>query len=86
MLNHPFGKLSQNKICCLTTMCWLTRTLLYGELALSDAEIVALEHNNTENDEDESEELTPVTLSEAKVSVNKLRNFFLQDHVDADIL
>ncbi|GFT66367.1 hypothetical protein TNCV_3208161 [Trichonephila clavipes] len=27
--------------------------------ALSDAEIVALEHNNTESDEDESEELTP---------------------------
>ncbi|GFW03157.1 tigger transposable element-derived protein 6 [Trichonephila clavipes] len=54
--------------------------------ALSDAEIVALEHNNTESDEDESEELTPVTLSEAKVSLNKLRNFFLQNHVDADIL
>ncbi|GFW54677.1 uncharacterized protein TNCV_787801 [Trichonephila clavipes] len=54
--------------------------------ALSDAEIVALEHNNTENDKEESEELTPVTLSEAKVSLNKLRNFFLQNHVDADIL
>ncbi|GFT21322.1 tigger transposable element-derived protein 6 [Trichonephila clavipes] len=54
--------------------------------ALSDAEIVALEHNNTENEEDESEELTPVTLSEAKVSLNKLRNFFLQNPVDADIL
>ncbi|GFU78590.1 hypothetical protein TNCV_2302021 [Trichonephila clavipes] len=54
--------------------------------ALSDAEIVALDHNNTESDEDESEELTPVTLSEAKVSLNKLRNFFLQNHVDADIL
>ncbi|GFT29863.1 hypothetical protein TNCV_4892421 [Trichonephila clavipes] len=27
--------------------------------ALSDAEIVALDHNNTESDEDESEELTP---------------------------
>ncbi|GFS80276.1 hypothetical protein TNCV_3447331 [Trichonephila clavipes] len=36
--------------------------------ALTDAEIVALEHNNTENDEEESEELTPVTLPEAKVS------------------
>ncbi|GFX77811.1 hypothetical protein TNCV_1107281 [Trichonephila clavipes] len=34
--------------------------------ALSDAEIVTLDHNNTESDEDESEELTPVTLSEAK--------------------
>ncbi|GFT36275.1 hypothetical protein TNCV_3464491 [Trichonephila clavipes] len=33
--------------------------------ALSDAEIVALDYNNTESDEDESEELTPVTLSEA---------------------
>ncbi|GFU18378.1 hypothetical protein TNCV_1980631 [Trichonephila clavipes] len=30
--------------------------------ALSDAEIVALDHNNTESDEDESEELTPVTV------------------------
>ncbi|GFU91541.1 tigger transposable element-derived protein 6 [Trichonephila clavipes] len=37
--------------------------------ALSDAEIVALDFNNTESDEDESEELTPVTLSEAKVSL-----------------
>ncbi|GFW63468.1 uncharacterized protein TNCV_401341 [Trichonephila clavipes] len=43
--------------------------------ALSDAEIVALDHNNTESDEGDSEELTPVTLSEAKVSLNKLRNF-----------
>ncbi|GFY28516.1 tigger transposable element-derived protein 6 [Trichonephila clavipes] len=50
--------------------------------ALSDAEIVALDHNNTESDEDESEKLTPVTLSEAKVSLNKLRNCFLQNHVD----
>ncbi|GFV57193.1 tigger transposable element-derived protein 6 [Trichonephila clavipes] len=54
--------------------------------ALSDAEIVALDHSNTENDEDESEEFTPVSLSEAKVSLNKLRNFSLQNHVDADIL
>ncbi|GFS77712.1 tigger transposable element-derived protein 6, partial [Trichonephila clavipes] len=54
--------------------------------ALSDAEIVTLDYNNTESDEDESEELTPVTLSDAKVSLNKLRNFFLQNHVDADIL
>ncbi|GFY36228.1 hypothetical protein TNCV_4846001 [Trichonephila clavipes] len=38
--------------------------------ALSEAEIVALNRNNTESDEDESEELTPVTLSEAKVSLN----------------
>ncbi|GFY18747.1 hypothetical protein TNCV_2399671 [Trichonephila clavipes] len=29
---------------------------------------------------------TSVPLSEAKVSLNKLRNFFLQNHVDADIL
>ncbi|GFU42749.1 tigger transposable element-derived protein 6 [Trichonephila clavipes] len=36
--------------------------------ALSDAEIVTLDHNNTESDEDESEELTPVTLSEASVT------------------
>ncbi|GFW02864.1 uncharacterized protein TNCV_3732641 [Trichonephila clavipes] len=34
--------------------------------ALSDVEIVVLNHNNTESDEDESEELTPLTLSEAK--------------------
>ncbi|GFV45966.1 hypothetical protein TNCV_1978021 [Trichonephila clavipes] len=54
--------------------------------ALSDAEIVTFDHNNTERDEDESEELTPVTLSEAKVSLNKLRNFSLQNHADADIL
>ncbi|GFU22752.1 tigger transposable element-derived protein 6 [Trichonephila clavipes] len=39
--------------------------------ALSDAEIVALDHNNTESDEDESEELTLATLSEAKVSLTK---------------
>ncbi|GFY14364.1 hypothetical protein TNCV_1021291 [Trichonephila clavipes] len=54
--------------------------------SLSDTEIVALDHNNTESDEDESEELTPATLSEAKVSLSKLRNFFLQNHVDAAIL
>ncbi|GFX73608.1 hypothetical protein TNCV_1263771 [Trichonephila clavipes] len=53
---------------------------------LSDAKIVALDHNNTESDEDEWEELTPVTLSEAKVTLNKLCNFFLQSHIDADIL
>ncbi|GFX14653.1 hypothetical protein TNCV_4016511 [Trichonephila clavipes] len=34
-----------------------TGIALWG--ALSDAEIVALDHNNTESDEDESEELTP---------------------------
>ncbi|GFT50281.1 tigger transposable element-derived protein 6 [Trichonephila clavipes] len=54
--------------------------------ALSDAEIMALDHNNTESDEEESEKVTPVSLSEAKVSLNKLRNFYLQNHVDADIL
>ncbi|GFV54638.1 tigger transposable element-derived protein 6 [Trichonephila clavipes] len=36
--------------------------------ALFDAEIVALDHNNTESDEDESEEFTPATLSEASVT------------------
>ncbi|GFU92014.1 hypothetical protein TNCV_4224681 [Trichonephila clavipes] len=35
--------------------------------ALSDAEIVASDHSNTESDQDESDELNPVTLSEAKV-------------------
>ncbi|GFX11756.1 hypothetical protein TNCV_4341011 [Trichonephila clavipes] len=54
--------------------------------ALSDAEIVALDHNNKDSHEDESAELTSVSLSEAKVSLNKLRNFSLQNHVDADIL
>ncbi|GFX45202.1 tigger transposable element-derived protein 6 [Trichonephila clavipes] len=54
--------------------------------ALSDTEIVALDHDNTESDEDESEESTPVTLSKAKVSLSKLHNFFLQNHVDAGIL
>ncbi|GFY06513.1 hypothetical protein TNCV_412631 [Trichonephila clavipes] len=49
--------------------------------ALSDAEIVALDHNNTESDEDEMEKLTPVTLSEAKMSLNKLHNFSLQNHL-----
>ncbi|GFW73169.1 hypothetical protein TNCV_483951 [Trichonephila clavipes] len=54
--------------------------------ALSGTKIEALDHNNTESDEDESEELTPVILSETKVTLNKLRNFFRQNHVDADIL
>ncbi|GFU66606.1 tigger transposable element-derived protein 6 [Trichonephila clavipes] len=35
--------------------------------ALSDTEIVASDHSNTESDQDESDELNPVTLSEAKV-------------------
>ncbi|GFW91938.1 tigger transposable element-derived protein 4 [Trichonephila clavipes] len=64
-------------------MLVVTNIAVWG--ALSDAEIVALDHNNTESDEDESE-LTPVTLSEAKVSLNTLHNFFLQNHVDAVIL
>ncbi|GFY06634.1 tigger transposable element-derived protein 6 [Trichonephila clavipes] len=34
-VNHPFGKLFQNKIRRLTTTCWLTRTLLYGEIYLT---------------------------------------------------
>ncbi|GFV92772.1 tigger transposable element-derived protein 6 [Trichonephila clavipes] len=46
-----------------------THIAVWGNL--SDAEIVALDHNNTESDEDESEEMTPVTLSEAKVSLTK---------------
>ncbi|GFV67330.1 hypothetical protein TNCV_3670851 [Trichonephila clavipes] len=54
--------------------------------ALSDAEFVALDPNNTENDENKPEELTPVTLSRAKVSLNKLCNFFFQNHVAAEIL
>ncbi|GFW21253.1 hypothetical protein TNCV_3774641 [Trichonephila clavipes] len=61
-----------------------TDIAVWGDLC--DAEIGALDHNNTESDENESEELTPVTLSEAKVSPYKVRNFFLQNHVDADIL
>ncbi|GFY32320.1 hypothetical protein TNCV_3558281 [Trichonephila clavipes] len=53
---------------------------------LSDVEIVTLDHNNTENDEDKSEQLTPITLTEAKVSLNKLRNFYLQNHIDWDFI
>ncbi|GFS50460.1 hypothetical protein TNCV_3196871 [Trichonephila clavipes] len=52
---------------------------------LSDTEIVSLDHNNEENEEDESEELTPITQTEAKVSLNKLHKFSLQNHVDAVI-
>ncbi|GFX50488.1 hypothetical protein TNCV_2421261 [Trichonephila clavipes] len=59
--------------------------MLYGQLYLT-LKLWFWDYNNTESDEDESEELTPVSLSEAKVSLNKLRNFFLQNHVDADIL
>ncbi|GFY13005.1 hypothetical protein TNCV_665711 [Trichonephila clavipes] len=40
-----------------------TDIAVWGDL--SDAEIATLDYNNTESDEDESEELTPVTLSEA---------------------
>ncbi|GFW43797.1 uncharacterized protein TNCV_4771461 [Trichonephila clavipes] len=43
--------------------------------ALSDAEIVTLDHNNTESDEDESKELTPVTLSEASVTKQTMQLF-----------
>ncbi|GFT08808.1 tigger transposable element-derived protein 6 [Trichonephila clavipes] len=82
MLNHPFGKLFRTRFDDYVLVD--TDIAVWG--ALSDAEIVALDRNNTESDEDESEELTPVTLSEAKVSLNKLRNFSLQNHVDADIL
>ncbi|GFT77106.1 hypothetical protein TNCV_1099781 [Trichonephila clavipes] len=44
---------------------------------------VALDHNNSESDEDESEKLTPITLTQAKEPLNKLRNF--QNHVDVDV-
>ncbi|GFY07316.1 hypothetical protein TNCV_5085031 [Trichonephila clavipes] len=86
MLNHPFfwEALPEQDLTFDDYLLVDTDIAVWG--ALSDAEIVALDHNNTENDEDESEELTPVTLSKAKVSLNKLRNFFFQNHVDADIL
>ncbi|GFY01538.1 tigger transposable element-derived protein 6 [Trichonephila clavipes] len=84
MLNHPFGKLPEQDLTFDDYVLVDTDIAVWG--ALSDAEIAALDHNNTESDEDESEELTPVTLSEAKVSLNKLHNFFLQNHVDAVIL
>ncbi|GFR00283.1 hypothetical protein TNCT_576051 [Trichonephila clavata] len=41
--------------------------------ALSDAEIVALDHNNTESDEDESEELTPVTQIKSSLIKTKVQ-------------
>ncbi|GFU64698.1 hypothetical protein TNCV_876201 [Trichonephila clavipes] len=40
---------------------------------LSDAKIVALDRNNTESDEDESEELTPITMTETKEAGRKTR-------------
>ncbi|GFT97035.1 hypothetical protein TNCV_5108131 [Trichonephila clavipes] len=80
MLNHPFG----TRFDVVDYVLVDTDIAVWG--ALSDAKIVALDHNNTGSDEDESEELTPVTVSEAKVTLNKLRTFSLQNHVDADIL
>ncbi|GFV87457.1 hypothetical protein TNCV_4034291 [Trichonephila clavipes] len=83
MLNHPF--LGSSSITRFDDYVLVdTDNAVWA--ALSDTEIVVLDYNNTESDEDESEEWTPVSLSEAKVSLNKLRNFFLQNHVDADIL
>ncbi|GFV69008.1 hypothetical protein TNCV_1999741 [Trichonephila clavipes] len=85
MLNHPLWEAFPEQYLTFDDYVLVdTDIAVWG--ALSDAEIVPLDHNNTESDEDESEELTPVTLSEAKVSLNKLRDFFLQNHVDADIL
>ncbi|GFU71751.1 hypothetical protein TNCV_1955121 [Trichonephila clavipes] len=86
MLNHPFfwEALPEQDLTFDDYVLVDMDIAVWG--ALSDAEIVALDHNNTESGEDESEELTPDSLSEAKVSLNKLRNFFLQNHVDADIL
>ncbi|GFT46511.1 retrovirus-related Pol polyprotein from transposon 412 [Trichonephila clavipes] len=40
------------------------------------AKILALEHNNIERDEAESEKLTPINLTEAKLSLNKCLNWF----------
>ncbi|GFU89745.1 hypothetical protein TNCV_954151 [Trichonephila clavipes] len=42
---------------------WLIRTLLYGKLYLT-LKLWLWATSGTESDEDESEELTPVTLSE----------------------
>ncbi|GFW97894.1 tigger transposable element-derived protein 6 [Trichonephila clavipes] len=85
MLNHPLWEALPEQYLTFDDYVLVdTDIAVWG--ALSDAEIVPLDHNNTESDEDESEELTPVTLSEAKVSLNKLRNFSLQNHVGADIL
>ncbi|GFY18994.1 transposable element Tcb2 transposase [Trichonephila clavipes] len=53
--------------------------------ALSDAEIVALDHNNTESDEDESDELTPVTLKTVCTpSRNKTSPIFSVDQEPKD--
>ncbi|GFS72439.1 motile sperm domain-containing protein 2 [Trichonephila clavipes] len=41
--------------------------------ALSDAEIVVWDHNNTESDEDESEELTPVHFSHNPESLSDIK-------------
>ncbi|GFX97764.1 craniofacial development protein 2 [Trichonephila clavipes] len=38
----------------------------------SEAEIKALYHNSTKNDDDESEELNPITLTKARESLNKI--------------
>ncbi|GFX98320.1 uncharacterized protein TNCV_4909631 [Trichonephila clavipes] len=86
MLNHPFFWEALPEQDLTFDDYVLVDTDIAVWRALSDAEIVALDHNNTESDEDDSEELTPVTLSEANVSLNKLHNFFFQNHVDADIL
>ncbi|GFW32802.1 hypothetical protein TNCV_1773711 [Trichonephila clavipes] len=70
MLNHPFFLGSSSKARFDDYVLVDMDIAVWG--ALSDAEIVALDHNNTESDEDESMELIPVSLSEAKVSLNKL--------------
>ncbi|GFV60915.1 tigger transposable element-derived protein 6 [Trichonephila clavipes] len=61
-----------------------TDIALWG--ALSDAEIVALDHNNTESDEDESEELTPITKYFNKRSLHRVPYYFLYNHISEKYL
>ncbi|GFW61647.1 hypothetical protein TNCV_3705821 [Trichonephila clavipes] len=64
LLNHPLWEALPEEDLTFDDYVYVdTDTAVWR--ALSDAEIVALDHNNTESDENESEELTPVILSEA---------------------
>ncbi|GFX11715.1 hypothetical protein TNCV_4340611 [Trichonephila clavipes] len=63
MLNHPFFGEALPEQDLTFDDCVLVDTDIAVWGALSDAEIVALDHNNTESDDGDSEELTPLTLS-----------------------
>ncbi|GFW95710.1 hypothetical protein TNCV_19411 [Trichonephila clavipes] len=63
MLNHPslWEALPEQDLTFDDDVLVDTDIAVWG--ALSDTEIVALDHNNTEIDEFESEELTPTSLN-----------------------